>query len=97
VRFKSHLLNLAHSSKHHRYLHAAMVCKGKSVLGQGVNSEGHHAEVNAIFAANGNTKNATLYTLMVKKRSRALGDGTPCAVCMGVIKQAKIRRVILYI
>jgi pyrimidine deaminase RibD-like protein len=78
-------------------LHAAIVAKGKSILGVGVNTEGHHAEVNAIFASYGRTKNATLYTLMRRVRSGELGDGTPCATCMGVIKQAKIRKVVIYV
>jgi pyrimidine deaminase RibD-like protein len=97
LKFKTHLRKLSESSHHHRYLHAALVCKGKAVLGQGVNTEGHHAEVNAIYSAYGRTKGATLYTLMVRKRSGCLGDGTPCPTCMGVIKQAKIRRVVIYV
>ena len=97
MRFKSHLRKMTECSKHHRYLHAAIVCKGKVILGSGVNTEGHHAEVNAIYSAFGKTKGATLYTLMVRKRTCALGDGTPCPTCMGVIKQAKIRKVVIYV
>jgi len=97
MRFKSHLYALAKQSKHHRYMHAALVAKGKSIIGFGVNTEGHHAEANALYSCFGRTKGATLYTLMIRRKTQLLGNGAPCPVCMALISKAKLRRVILYV
>lgn len=97
MRFKSFLSDLTTKSQHHRYLHAAVVAKGKSILGYGVNTEGHHAEANALYSVGLRAKGATLYTLMRKRKTGKLGDGTPCSCCMALIKAAKLRKVVIYV
>lgn len=97
MKFRSHLYALAKQSQHHRYMHAALVAKGKSIIGFGVNTEGHHAEANALYNSYGRTKGATLYTLMLRRKTQLIGNGTPCPICMNLIAKAKIRRVILYV
>lgn len=98
MRFKSHLRKLALASRHHRSQHAALVAKGKSVLSQAVNSEGHHAEASALAPLWPNlAKGATLYTLMRRTKSGSLGNGAPCPACMELCKAAKLRRVVVYV
>ena len=96
-KFRSTLKRLATSGKHHRYLHAALIAKGSQVFGAGVNTDGHHAEVNAIVRAGKNCKGSTLYTLMLRRSDHSLGNGAPCEICMEAISQAKLKRVIVYV
>jgi len=97
MKFKSHLLRLSRSSEHHRYKHVALIAKGNQIFGVGVNTDGHHAEINAIARAGGACKRATLYTLMTRSRDGSLGNGAPCLLCMEAITQAKLRKVVVYV
>lgn len=97
MKFKSHLRRLSRKSKHHRYLHAALIAKGNQIFGVGVNTDGHHAEINAIVKAGKDCKGATLYTLMTRLRDGSIGNGAPCLLCMEAITQAKIRKVVVYV
>ena len=99
MRFRNHLRKLAKTSKHYRSQHAALVAKGKSVLAQSTNTEGHHAEASALASlwSTSAAKGATLYTLMRRTKSGSLGNGAPCPACMDLIKAAKIRRVVVYV
>lgn len=97
MRFRSLLRKLSKSSKHHRYRHAAVIAKGKQVFGVGVNTDGHHAEINAIVRAGASCKGANLYTLMTRTRDGSIGNGAPCEICMEAISQAKIRKVVVYV
>lgn len=97
MRFKSHLLRLSRTSEHHRYKHVALIAKGHQIFGVGINTEGHHAEINALFRAGKDSKGATLYTLMTRTRDGSIGNGAPCLLCMEAITQAKIRKVVVYV
>ena len=97
MKYKNLLKKLSRTSKHHRYLHAAVIAKGNSIFGAAVNSEGHHAEVNAIIEAGARCKGATLYTLMTRLKDGSIGNGAPCMMCMEAITQAKIRKVVVYV
>lgn len=103
MRFRSHLIELAkEEGDHPRYLHAALVAKGKRILGESTNYAWMHAETNAIrWALDHNEidslKGCTLYTLMVKAKSGRLGNGAPCASCMDAIKASGLRRVVVYV
>lgn len=99
MRFKTRLLNLANDSSHHSYMHSAIVAKGKSIISEGINSDTRHAEVDAVysFAERNEYKGATLYTLMIRRKSGTIGNGTPCAECMRLIREMGIRRVVVYV
>lgn len=97
MRFHSHLIKLSRTSEHHRYKHVALIAKGKQIFGEGVNTDGHHAEINAIVRAGSACKGATLYTLMTRTKDGSIGEGHHCVMCMEAITQAKIRRVIVYV
>lgn len=97
MRFKSHLKKLAKKSPHIRYLHGAVVARGKSILGVGFNSSRYHAERAAILAASADLHGATLYTLMIRKRTNTLGEGAPCFHCMQLIQNVGIKRVVVYV
>lgn len=96
MKFRKLLIKLSKQGKHPRYHHAAVVAKGNSIFGVGVNQPfGRHAEVAALEAAGCSVKGATLYTLMTR-RDGSLGNGSPCAECMEEITNARIRRVVVY-
>ena len=97
MKYKNLLKKLSKTSEHHRYRHAAVVAKGNSIYGCAVNTEGHHAEINALWAAGAHSKGATLYTLMTRKTDGSIGNGSPCDMCMEAITQAKIRKVVVYV
>ena len=101
MRFRSLLKKLAMADGvHPRFLHAALIAKGKSVFGMGTNIGYKHAEVNAIEHARTSRPDlagATLYTLMVRSRSGSLGNGSPCQECMDAIASAGIRKVVVYL
>lgn len=97
MKFYSTLCKLSRSSKHHRYRHAVVIAKGKQVFATAVNTDGHHAEVNAIVRAGVHCKGANLYTLMTRTRDGSIGNGAPCPMCMEAIAQAKIRKVVVYV
>lgn len=97
MRFKSHLKKLSRTSEHHRYKHVALIAKGHQIFGVGVNTEGHHAEINAIVRAGAQCKGAVLYTLMTRTRDGSIGNGAPCPLCMEAITQAKLRKVVVYV
>lgn len=97
MRFEGRLRKLSAKSKHHRYRHACIIAKGSQIFAQAVNTDGHHAEVNAIVRAGENCKGATLYTLMTRSRDGSVGNGHPCPMCLEAIAQAKIKRVIVYV
>lgn len=101
MRFRQHLIKLAIEDSHHpRYAHAALIAKGKSILAEGANFAGIHAEADALRTAEGcgaDISGATMYTLMVRRRSGSLGDGSPCKECMDLIRAAKLRRVVVYL
>lgn len=95
-RYRAHLIKAAEKhSLHPRYQHAALVAKGKQIISEGVNNNRYHAEANALFRAD--AKGATLYTLMVKKTTGLLGNGSPCAECMDLMREAGIRKVVVYL
>lgn len=96
MRFKTLLISLAGKSTHPRYRHAAVVAKGKRILGTGHNSYMVHAEAEALLNAGERAKGATLYTLMLK-RSGDLGNGAPCPECMALLQHYQVRKVVLYI
>jgi pyrimidine deaminase RibD-like protein len=96
-RFYNQLLALAARSPHPRYQHAALVAKGKRVLGMGYNSFERHAETEALKDCVGPVKGATLYTLMLKRRSGVVGNGNPCPQCMDAMRAEGVRRVVLYV
>ena len=95
MRFRSLLLKLDCRSPHHRYHHAAIVAKGKSIYGVGINT-GLHAEAIALHSAGMRARGCTLYTLMLRRDAR-MGDATPCPRCMALIRGAGIQRVIVYV
>lgn len=101
MRFRSRLRKLAYRSAHPTHMHAAIVARGKAVLGYGANSGFHHAEENAIFSAKRvmgvSLRGSTLYTLMVRRKSGTVGNGSPCEGCMGAIGREGIKRVIVYV
>jgi len=96
MKFKNFLLSLAQTSKHHRYRHAALIAKGNQIFSVAVNTDGHHAEANALVRAGNRAKGATLYTLMVRSDD-SVGNGAPCPRCMEAISYTKIRRVVVYV
>lgn len=97
MKFRSLLLGLAEKSNHPRYRHSAILAKGKSILAHGYNSYQIHAEASALLNAGQRAKGTTLYTLMTKTRSGRVGNGSPCAECMALIKHYKVKRVIVYV
>ena len=97
MKYKNLLKKLSQTSKHHRYRHAAVIAKGNSIFGVGINTDGHHAEINALWNAGKHSKGATLYTLMTRLSDGSIGNGAPCMMCMEAITQAKIRRVVVYV
>lgn len=96
MKYYSYLKRLSRKSKHHRYRHAVLIAKGNQIFGWGVNTDGHHAEINALVRAGANSKGAKLYTLMTRTRDGSIGNGAPCPICMEAIIQAKIRKVVVY-
>lgn len=102
--FRSTLEYWARSySEHHRYLHAAVIAKGKSILGWGVNTQGEHAEEAALrrggFSRGWHLglRGATLYTVMIKVKSGEIGNGAPCSKCMKALAKAGVRKVVVYL
>ncbi len=97
MKFRRLLEKTTHTSKHHRYRHAAVIAKGNRIFAVAVNTCGHHAEVNAIVRAGEYSTGATLYTMMTRSRDGSVGNGAPCTECMEAISEAKIKRVIVYV
>jgi deoxycytidylate deaminase len=98
VRFRNRLVNLAKTSGHHSYLHSVVIARGKSIVSEGINTDARHAEIDAIYplADPGEYKGATLYTLMIRRKSGTIGNGAPCPECMRAIRRAGIKRVVVY-
>ncbi len=107
MKFRSLLVQLASESPHARFGHAAILARGKAVLAIGVNRSDAHAEVVALSRATAEARDpstpvpalcrgATLYTLMVRKSTGAVGNGSPCARCMEAVRAAGIKRVVVY-
>lgn len=97
MRFRGLLLDTTLESEHERYLHAAVVARGKRIVGVGVNGVGVHAEVAALKEAGEKSRGATLYTLMVRRKTGTVGNGCPCSKCMKVIREMGVKRVIVYV
>lgn len=97
MKFRSFLKSLSRRSKHQRCRHAALVAKGNAIYAVTVNIGGHHAEASALVRAGENARGATLYTLMTRTKDETLGIGDPCHECMGAIKRAGIRKVVVYL
>ncbi len=102
MRFRTLLKTLAQSSGHPRYHHAAILAKGKVILGRGVNAAWVHAEIAALQNARLTHSEAdligtTLYTLMVRVSTDGLGNGSPCAECMDALRWAGVRKVVVYV
>lgn len=98
------LLRTAEKSKHHRYLHSALIYSGSRLLAIGYNNEKFHAEVMAInrlkalFRTNNSRMphNLHLVSFMRKRVSGFVGNSFPCPRCLDSIKRVGIRRVTFF-
>lgn len=87
--------------------HGCIIVRGRKIISRGWNkskthpaaknyhSKHFHAELSAIVAANeGDLEGSDLFVCRIYRRPDGqLGMSRPCKVCMGLIKEAGIRRV----
>lgn len=105
-------LVLAKHSPHKVFPMCAILAKGNRILSVGFNSHRSHpkqrplrkvwpclthAELDALAGMRDDLiEGATLYIARLKKSTKDAGCSKPCAACMGLIREKKIKKIIYF-